>query len=152
MDRRQLQESLVDDKLAMAVLHDRRHWALIPDCDAACGCGTIEEPALLVVVDGALLTLTLSPATDETPAKLVVERDRIDPDRGRVRLEESYLDNHRSVRRRRWSLVINGHAEPLEIETEQPRGPGLTDELRPPWTEKVARALARQLGYELEDD
>jgi hypothetical protein len=136
----------------MAVLHDRRHWALIPDCATACGCGAIEEPALLVVADGALFTLTLSPPTDETPAKLVVERDRIDPDRGRVRLEESYLDNHRSVRRRRWSLVINGHAEPLKIESEQLRAPGPSDELRPPLTEKEARALARQLGYEVEDD
>jgi hypothetical protein len=51
MHRRQLREVLVDDKVAMAVLHDRRHWALIPDRDAACGCGTIEEPALLVVAD-----------------------------------------------------------------------------------------------------
>lgn len=152
MDHRQLLEALVDDRVAMAVLQDRRHWSLIPDCDAACGFGPIEEPAVLAVAAGALLTLTLVSATDEAPAKLVVERHRVDPERGRVRLEESYIDGPRPIRRRRWTLVINRDAEPLEIETEQLRSRGFEDELRPPPTEKVARAIARQLGYDIEDD
>jgi hypothetical protein len=152
MDHRQLLEALVDDKLAMAVLHDRRHWVLLPDCDVACGYGVPEAPKLLALCEGVLLTFALTPATDEEPEKISVEVDPLDPTYGRVSLEQGHTDGHISIRRRTWTIRVNRSTEPLEFETRQHRGAGFADELHPSPAESLARALARRLGYQIADD
>lgn len=117
MDHRQLLEALVDDKLAMAVLHDRRHWVLPPDCDAACGYGASDAPKLLALCEGVLLTLALTPATDEEPEKISVQVDPLDPSYGRVSLEQGHTDGRISIRRRTWTIRVNGSAKLLKFET-----------------------------------
>jgi hypothetical protein len=152
MDHRQLLAALVDDQLAMAVLHDRRDWDLLPDCDAACGHGASDAPKLLALCEGVLLTLTSTPATDEEPEQISVQVEPLDPSYGRVSLEQRHTDGHISIRRRTWTIRVNASAEPLKFETKQHRGAGFPDELRPSPAESLARALARRLGYHIADD
>jgi hypothetical protein len=99
MDHHQLLEALVDDKLAMAVLHDQRHWVLLPDCDAACGYGASDAPKLLALCKGVLLTLALTPATDEEPEKISVQVDH-----RRRGVERRSSRTARSLRRSRSTL------------------------------------------------
>jgi hypothetical protein len=152
MDQRQLLEALVDDKLAMAVLDDRRHWVLLPDCDAACGYGASDAPKLLALCEDVLLICALTPATDDEPEKISVEVDPLEPTYGRVTLEQVHTDGHISIRHRTWTIRVNRSAEPLEFETNQHRGAGYPDELQPSQAEHLARALARRLGYPIADD
>jgi hypothetical protein len=152
MHHRQLLEALVGDQLAMAVLHDRRHWVLLPDCDASCGYGASDAPKLLALCEGVLLTLALTPATDEEPEKISVEVEPLDPTYGRVSLKQGHTDGHISIRHRTRTILVNGSAEPLEFETKQHRGSGFPDELQPSPAESLARALARRLGYPIADD
>jgi len=151
MDRRQLREALIDDKLAMVVLNDRRHWDLLPDCEAACGYGTSEEPKLLALCGDSLLILALTPATDGESEKISVEVEPLDRIHAHLRLEQAQIDGALPLRRRRWTIRVNGSAGPLVFETHQRRGAGFHDELVPSGPETLARTLARRLGYAIDD-
>jgi hypothetical protein len=153
MINRELLESLVDDRIAMIVLRDRRSMILLPECEAAAGHGSESAPSLIAVSSGSLLTLAVSLASDDAPQTMTVQREPLDEREGRVTLVETYIDaQHRSLRRRRWRFAASAGAEPLEIETEQLMSAGFADEMRPRPAERLARSIARQLGYAIPDD
>jgi hypothetical protein len=51
MTPRELLQGLVDDRIAMMVLRDRRTVALLPECEAAAGHGSESKPSLLAVAE-----------------------------------------------------------------------------------------------------
>jgi hypothetical protein len=153
MTDRELLESLIDDRIAMMVLRDRRIMNLLPECEAAAGHGSDSTPSLIAVSNNSLITLAFSPATDEAPQTMIVTREPLDERDGRVTLVETYLDaQNRSVRCRHWRFLANAGAEPIEVETEQLMSAGFADEMRPSPAERLARSIARKLGYLILDD
>jgi hypothetical protein len=153
MNRRQLMDILVGDSIAMTVLDDWRTRVLLPCCEAAAGLGTEDHPSLLAVVGDSLLSVTLGAASDDETRSITVKREPLDRERGTVTLVESTTGPpQRLGRRRSWIFVPAHGAEPIEIVTEQLLTGGFPDQMQPSQLERLARAVARRLGYEIPDD
>ena len=149
---RTLRESLIDDRLAMAVVESAGQlWHLLPEAELAAGVGSEDSPSLIAVTGESLLTVTVKPGTDDAPATVCVHRQHLSPDQAIVRLEEQLLHKPAAVvRHRSWTFLLTPDSDPLTITTVQKLHGGFPDEHQPPTSERLARVLANRLGYPID--